>query len=202
MNLAFMLLMAVVSAPNDAAAEQQRFLALHHEWQRMHRSAAKAQIPARAFLLVDPREKAVWIEKDGKVDARDILPLPAGFEWFAYHLTPRGLTQISFPVRLNHPRPDLQNDEDSESIIILGMGKDRSWRCTISASQSRRFFHVGSGSRISSMTFTMPALKAALLRDPLRDSMLVSNSPHAKKWADTIRNRWLSITVKRIATAP
>ena len=116
MNLAVMFLVAAVSAPPDAASEHERYIALHHDWQRIHETAARERTPANASLVFDPREGAVWIERDGKKGSRDVRALPSGLDRSAYHVTPQGVTQIPFPVRLNRPDADPRNDDDTEHI--------------------------------------------------------------------------------------
>lgn len=198
MHLAAVMLLSSILVPVDAAADHQRFMALHHEWQRIHESAARERIPPNAVLVFDPREGAIWIEKDGKIDANDVRPLPSGLDWFAYHVTPQGVAQISFPVRISRLRQHIQDENDAEHIWMIGATKDQSWQCSVSASAASHGFHVGSGSPISSLTFTLPVVKAP---SPLHDSILVSGSPHARKWADTMTNKWFSINVVRSAAA-
>ena len=202
MNLAIMLLIAAVSAPPDAVVENERYMALHREWQRIHESNANEKTPANAVFVIDPREGTVCIEKDRTIEARDTRVLPSGLNWSAYLITPQGVTQISFPVRLKRPRTNIQIDDDTEHIWIVGSAKDRSWQCSVSATPAGHAFHVGSGSPISSINVTIPVLKAAPKQDRIRDSMLIAENSRALKWADALRNQWFSVNLVRTATAP
>jgi hypothetical protein len=202
MNLAVLLLMSAVSAPPNAASEHKRYIALHHDWQRIHETATRERTPANACLVLDPRVGAVWIEKDGKTDSRDVQALPSGLDWSAYLVTPQGVTEIPFPVRLNRPDADVRNDDDTEQIWVVGSGKDESWQFSVSASPVGHAFHVGSGSPISSITVTVPHLNAATRNEPPRESILVSGRPQRRKWADVVRNEWFSVNVVRSAAVP
>lgn len=210
MKLAMMLLVVAVATPDITRAQSElhkqslaeveqhkKYLALHHEWQRLHESRTQEPSSANAQLVIDPREEAVWIEKDGKTDARDVRALPSGLEWSAYHVTTQGVTEIPFPVRLNRPRDRIQNEDDTEVIWIVGFGKGRSWQFSVSASPAAHAFHVGSGSPISSINVTMPRLKAATPQALPRDSMLLPGSPHPRKWSDDVHNKYFSVHVQR-----
>src|SRR5262245_43598216 len=118
MKPALWLLLVALSVPNDSMAENQRFVALYHQWQRLHESAATDEVRANSYLIVEPREEAVWIETDGKIESDAVQPLPRGLEWSAYLITSQGVTQISFPVRLSHPRSIVENDDEAEEIWI------------------------------------------------------------------------------------
>jgi hypothetical protein len=201
MNLVAILLMAAASAPKDFDAEHQPYIALNHEWLRIHKTAERAGSPADACLVLDPTKEAVWIERDGKIDLRNRQPLPAGLDWLAFIVTPEGVAQVPFPVRLNRPRPDPQDEQNAETIWIVGSSKEQSWQFNVSAGPGGHMFHVGSGSPISSIKIPIPRLKETARKAPPQDSILVSPNSQ-RKWVDSIRNRWITVDVVPSAPAP
>ena len=71
MNLAMMFLMVAVATPNVTLAQSERYkqtaaessqhdqyVALHHEWQRLHKSTTQEPSSANAKFVIDPREEA------------------------------------------------------------------------------------------------------------------------------------------------
>jgi hypothetical protein len=202
MNLVIMLLILVPSANGQESVDHQRFIAINRQWQTIHDAASREQIPANAFLVIDPREEAIGIERAGQIDPKEIERLPAGLEWSAYHVTQRGVREISFPVRLTRPRLKGEMNKGGESIWVFGRGKDCAWRFSITPESDGHIFHVGSGSGVLSMTVRLPALQGEREEDLLADSILVPDSAHRRKWVDTLRSNQILINVERIPATP
>jgi len=199
-----LLIMASLAAPGNSAAENlrvvmenQRFVSLHRKWWETHQTALRRQESANTLLVVDPGQKGAWIETDGQVDAKDIEPLPAGLEWFAYLITEEGIAEIPFPVRLNRPRFDPTKGDDAEEILIVGFGKMRSWQFSVATAEGGHVMHVGGGSPISTMTWTRRERKSAPRPDERRLSMLVTDGNPPRTWTDSIQNEHVSIRVVR-----
>lgn len=201
MNVIWLLILTTLAAPTDAASENQRFMSLHRQWRETHLAALRKQAPVDALLVFAPDQGRAWIEREGKVDPQESEPLPTDLEWSAYLIGDEGVTEIPFPVRLNRPRVSIRKGDPTEEILIVGVGKDRSWRCSIATTEGGHVMHVGGGSPVSSITYRKSPQESAPKPDEPRDSMLVPEEHPVRKWTDSIRNEHFSIRVIR-TTAP
>ncbi len=195
MNLAIPIVVAAVAAAPAANAKHARYMEVHREWVRIHSLEAR---PPNAPLVIDPREQAMWIEVDGKVHGNSTVALPAAAQWYAFHVTERGIIERSFPVRLTRPQTNVSDNASAEQLWIVGVSKNQSWQCSFSASESAHTFHVGSGSGIDEITLRLPAKPAApaAARDPLR-SFVAVQSPRTPQPRETIQTKHFVVRVVR-----
>ncbi len=204
MNLTVMLLIAAVTAGADSTAdrgvEARRFQVLHGHWRTLHQEAARENRKSNAVLVVDPRQGRLWVQNDPS--GRSEM-LPAGLNWVAYHVTARGIREISFPVRIRHLRLELKNAEDDEQILIYGSSKKGSWNCSVSSGTKGHAFTQGSSSgAISSVNLSLPALKAGSPVGLPMDSFAIFQDDGERQWAETLRNKWFTVTVARTTPTP
>lgn len=183
----------VRAAHDRAMAEQQRYLHVYHEWQRLDRVS-----DAQAHLVIDPREHAMWIEDHGKVLEGFVVDIPEGYRWYAFHITQNGIAERSFPLRLTKAWRDVKDEAQEEQVWALGVAKDRSMQITSSASRSGNSFGVGSGNMIGDVTFSLPALSPDG-KAPRFDSFLAPHSPRPAKPKEEIRKPEITFRVTRRA---
>ena len=192
-------MLVAVSTPKNDVDEHQRFMRLHHVWQDKHESAALNQKSVSEVLVFDPRKSAMWVEHDRKIDEGNVQSLPSGLEWSAYVITPRGVSSIPFPVRINNPRRDSQNENDTEQIWIIGANKDSRWQFSIAGTKKSHMFHIGSGNHTSHQ-FNLPDHDASPANDEITTSILDPETTSNRKWSDNIRTKWYSIDILRTKT--
>ena len=198
MNPAFLFVMLVaVSTPKNDVDAHQRFMRLHHVWQDRHESAALDQKSVSEVLVFDPRKSAMWVESDGTKDEANVQSLPGGLEWSAYVITPCGVSSIPFPVRINHPRRDSENEDDTEQIWIIGANKDSQWQFSIAGTKKSHMFHIRSGSPSFAYQFNLPDRDASPADDEITTSILDPETTSDRKWSDNIRTKWFSIDILR-----
>jgi hypothetical protein len=196
MLLSITILVAAISAQPADTAKHAKYLEVHHEWQRIHRLEDG---PVNAQLIIDPRKHAMWIEKDGKVHRHNgVVDLPKDCEWTAFHITNRGIVELSFPVRITNPRNNIQDDSTVEALWIIGVSEGRSWQFSFSATQSAHTFHVGSGSPIGTITVPLPAKPIGLdtARESLR-SFVAPQSPWKPQPMEELKSKQVAIRIVR-----
>jgi hypothetical protein len=175
-------------------AEHQRFLRVYHEWQRLDRAP-----DAVAHLVIDPREHAMWIEDHGKVLEDFVVDIPAGYHWYAFHITQTGIAERTFPLRLTRAWRDVKDEAQEEQVWAVGVAKDQSMQITCSASRSGNGFDVGSGSMIGDVTFRLPALPSDG-KAPQFDSFLAPYSPRPTQPKEELRKPEITFRVTRRST--
>lgn len=174
----------------DQIAEQKSYVALHQSFRD------RQDIDGDTDLVVDPRERTMWLEKDGRVIKSEVQRLPSGMRWTAFHQTQNGLAEISFPVRIDRPRNDVDDDGESESIYIIGVGKKRTMNMIFSATLNGNAFNVGFCSGVRSMQLNLPNKDVTNSNAEAR-MMLLPNTPHKLKYLESLELLGIPIRIIR-----
>jgi hypothetical protein len=194
MTFEILVLFSAITAPPAATPDHAKYKEVFAKWQCIHELEGQS---ANAQLVIDPRERAIWIENDGTIHREHgFADLPEGFEWSAFHITNRGIVECSFPVRL--ARPSIKNDSGSEELWIIGASKSQGWQFSFSSNTPARGYHIGSGSPIKTLTFRQPPHSVTSNADPasLR-SFLVPQTPRTRESKESIQAKHFSIHIVR-----
>lgn len=210
MTLVTLILAATMSGPIDIHAETARIQAsnnrissLYDTWQQLHAPVSRGLPAPNAFLIIEPREGSLWIEKDGKVDPAHVRPLPGGLEWFAYYSTAQGVAEIKFPVRIRRPDTSNVRPHTQETVWVFGTSKLREMHMQVSVlSRGHSMTCGGSNGSITTWTVGLPTFKPDELPAHPLDSMFIQSTPHGPRFAEALRNNWFTVKVIRSPENP
>lgn len=186
--LSFLALLACFAGDGEQQDAKQ-YTGLHTEWMRLHDSGEST-----ARLKIDPAKRSMWLKCRGERQEKLAVSLPSGLTWYAFQISNQGLRQVTFPLRLQEPREQVEKDSAGESLLIVGMGKDQGFRMSFSATTSGIGFHSGSGNRTGDITVYLPAK----VEGPTKyKSFVASDSPRHTNWRESIQTKDFALQIQR-----
>lgn len=201
--MTILLLTASFVSPPVDNTDPSRLRSWKDSWNEMHAGLSAEKPTINAFIVLDPREEAIWIEKDGKVDPDHVRSLPRGMIWSAFYFGEDGVAEIKFPVRVRRyyssnlqPRPD-------EMVWVQGASKSGNWQWEISAgsnggkgSSHGMGWGTGTGGK-ETLTISRPQLGPGKSPTFPANSMLQQSTPQPPRFADHFPGKWFEVNVKR-----
>jgi len=127
-----LLLTAALTSPEFDELNLSYFR-LHETWRLSRLPPEDEHLPYDVYFVFDPRHGAMWIERDGKFRPDEVRRLPSGLKWNAYHVTPDGILELTFPIRLKQQGNRSQNNGYREQIHVLGKSATHQWHFDIGA---------------------------------------------------------------------
>jgi hypothetical protein len=201
--MTILLLAASFVGPPVDPEDPSRLRSLKATWNEMHAKLSAEKPTINAFIVLDPREDAIWIEKDGKVDPEHVRSLPRDMEWSAFYVGEEGAAEIKFPVRVRRFYSSKQHPRPEELIFVKAFSKGRTWGWQISVGPNHindMAWGTGNGGK-EGMTVARPALKPGKKPSLPENSILQQTTPTPPHFDDQLFSPFMDLKVTRTGGA-